>query len=129
MNSPLSQTQPANRAEITLPAVPVVCVNTSKAALLTADGELEMLSHEQTKLRTHKQAIMLCHAPYTRQRLGAHEFLAFDLLELFAFVHPAKFCVPTPAGLARALGISVPATLDDYPFSLMESAQALLTDL
>ena len=129
MNSPSAQPQPERTVQITLPAVPVVCVNASKAALLTADGELEMLSHEQTRLRTHKQAIMLCHAPYIRSRLGAHEFIAFDLLELFAFVHPAKFCVPTPAGLARALGLSAPASLDDFPFSLMESAQALLTDL
>ena len=28
-----------------------------------------------------------------------------DLLELFAFVHPARFCVPTPKGLAHALGL------------------------
>lgn len=129
MNSPLSQPQPAGTVEIALPAISVVCVNASRAALLTSDGELEILSHEQTRLRTHKQAVMLCHGPYTRHRLAAHEFLAFDLLELFAFIHPAKFCVPTPAGLARALGLTQPSALEDYPFSLMESAQALLSDL
>ena len=31
------------------------------------------------------------------------------LLELFAFVHPARFVVPTGAGLARALGLVPPA--------------------
>lgn len=129
MNSPLTQTSAAATAEIILPETSVLYVNASKAALLSADGELEILSLAQACLRTHKQAIMLCHAPYTRQRLGAHEFLAFDLLELFAFVHPAKFCVPTPTGLTRALGLTAPQNFDDYPFALMESAQALLSDL
>ncbi len=132
MQSPLPQPTPpleTSRAEIILPDVPVLCVNASKAVILSADGELEVLPPEQARLRTHKQAVMLCHAPYTRQRLGAHEFLAFDLLELFAFVHPAKFCVPTPSGLARVLGLPAPQSFDDYPFTLMESAQALLNDL
>lgn len=125
---PLEKT-PTIAPDIALPAIPVLCVNASRAALLSADGEIEMLSLEQARLRTHKQAVMLCHAPYTRQRLGAHEFRAFDVLELFAFIHPARFCVPTPAGLARTLGLSLPSSLDDYPFSLMEAAQALLSDL
>lgn len=125
---PLEKT-PTTAPEIALPAIPVLCVNASRAALLSADGEIEMLSLEQARLRTHKQAIMLCHAPYTRQRLGAHEFHAFDVLELFAFVHPARFCVPTPTGLSRTLGLNLPSSMDDYPFSLMEAAQALLSDL
>ena len=134
MNSPLPQVSKASdeattKAEIILPDVPVICVNASRAAILSTDGELETLSLEQARLRTHKQAVMLCHAPYTRQRLDAYEFLAFDLLELFAFVHPATFCVPTPTGLARALGISAPQSFDDYPFTLMQAAQALLNDL
>ncbi len=131
MNSPVSQSHAATPAttQIVLPDVSVLCVNASKAVLLSADGELEVISPDQARLRTHKQAVMLCHAPYTRQRLGTHEFLAFDLLELFAFVHPVKFCVPTPAGLAKALDLSPPQSFDDYPFALMEAAQALLNDL
>lgn len=125
---PLEKT-PTTAPEIALPAIPVLCVNASRAALLSADGEIEMLSLEQARLRTHKQTVMLCHAPYTRQRLGTHEFRTFDILELFAFVHPASFCVPTPTGLARKLGLSLPSSMDDYPFSLMEAAQALLSDL
>lgn len=129
MNSPVSQSHIATAAPIVLPDVSVLCVNASRAVLLSADGELEVIAPDQARLRTHKQAVMLCHAPYTRQRLGTHEFLAFDLLELFAFVHPAKFCVPTPAGLAKALDLSVPQSFDDYPFALMEAAQALLNDI
>lgn len=129
MNSPLPQDQQAPSAGISVPAIPVLCVNASRAAWLSAEGELEDISHEQARLRSHKQALLVCHAPYTRQRLGAHEFLAFDILELFAFVHPATFCVPTPSGVARALGLSAPDDFDDYPFSLIDAAQALLADI
>ncbi len=61
--------------------------------------------------------------------LGAEDLYAYDVLELFAFVHPAKFCAPTPAGLARALGIAVPKTFEDLPLTIMEAATALLKDL
>lgn len=129
MNSPHSQSQNHPEAVIALPDIAVLCVNASRAVLMSPDGEIETLPHEQARLRSHKQALMVCHAPYTRHRLNAHEFLAFDILELFAFVHPARFCVPTPAGLARALGLTPPESLDDYPFTLIEAAECLLSDL
>jgi len=122
---PLEKQRPA----IALPDVPVLAVNTRQAALLTADGELQTLPHAQAQLVLHKKPVMVCHAPYTRLRLGTEELLAFDILELFAFVHPATFCVPTPSGLAKAMGLKVPKDFEDYPFTLMEAAQALLADL
>ena len=50
--------------------------------------------------RVERETPMLCHAPATARRLDIPPFPALDLLELFAFVHPARFCVPTPGGLA-----------------------------
>ena len=47
-------------------------------------------------------------APLVGQRLGYPELSGLDLLELFAFLHPARFVVPTPAGLSRGLGLSPP---------------------
>src|SRR5690606_40391411 len=49
-----------------------------------------------------------------------------DLLELFAFVHPARFVVPTPKGLAHALRLPAPASDDAVPGLLQEAAGALL---
>ena len=51
---------------------------------------------------------MVCHARATARRLDLPGFAALDLLELFAFVHPARFCVPTPRGLAEGLGLPPP---------------------
>jgi hypothetical protein len=41
-------------------------------------------------------------------------------------VHPARFVVPTPKGLATALGLPQPAGDADVPLLLQQAAQALL---
>lgn len=118
-----------NGALPNVPAIPAMAVNAHGAALMMPDGEIKILSHEQARMITHKQPVMVCHAPFTRARLGADDFFAFDVLELFAFVHPGKFCVPTPHGLAKFLGLSLPMQFDDTPIAILESAQTLLADL
>jgi ATP-dependent DNA helicase DinG len=117
------------RPRIVLPDVPALAVTASQAAWLSADGEVQVLNHARAQMLAHKTPVMVCHAPYTAKRLGAEDLLGFDVLELFAFVHPAKFCVPTPVGLARMLGLAMPQTLEDMPGTVMEAAQALLADL
>ncbi len=112
-----------------LPAIPALAVNAVQAALLMPDGEVRIMNHEQARLLLHKQPVMMCHAPYTRQRLGLEECLPFDVLELFAFTHPARFCVPTIAGLAKVLGVGTFAAFDEQPFALRTCAETLLADL
>ncbi len=119
----------ALQAKIALPDIPALCVNARQAAILTTDGEIRVLNHEQAGQLIHKKPVLVCHAPYTCKTLETEDINGYDLLELFAFVHPAKFCVPTPVGLSKALGISPPASFDEYPFTLMEAARALLSDL
>ncbi len=128
MNQPQQDNTPKERA-ITLPDIPAVAINARQAVLLTTDGEIRVLKHDQAAQDLNKQSVLLCHAPYTTQTLGLKDINPFDLLELFAFVHPAKFCVPTPVGLSAALGLTPPMSFDDYPFILMECAKALLSDL
>lgn len=116
--------------KITLPDIPALCVNAGTAFLLTDDGELKSLPHDQAIPLFHKKPVLVCHAPYTRARLGEQvEFYAFDVLELFAFVHPGKFSVPTPHGLCSALGLSAPDSFEDAPLSLLDITKALLRDL
>jgi ATP-dependent DNA helicase DinG len=115
--------------KIVLPDIPVLAVNAKEAALLNTDGEIKIISHDQAKMQTHNRPVMVCHAPYTQQRLGTKALGGFDVLELFAFIHPAAFCVPTPVGLANALGLPPPASLEDQPVALMNIVRALLSDL
>ncbi|HTM94776.1 MAG TPA: ATP-dependent DNA helicase [Croceibacterium sp.] len=69
---------------------------------------------------------LLLNAPLAATRLGYPDLSGLDLLELFAFVHPARFCVPTPKGLAHALGMPEAASDDAVPELLQAAAAKLL---
>jgi ATP-dependent DNA helicase DinG len=114
---------------VLLPKIPAIYVSAREGYVLNEDGELKCLAHEGIRRLLHTKPALVCHAPYTCGKLGIDSMMAYDLLELFAFIHPATFAVPTPAGLAKALGISAPQSAEDYPFTLMEAAGALLSDL
>ena len=70
--------------------------------------------------------LLILNAPLLATRLGYPDLSGLDLLELFAFVHPARFVVPTPKGLAHALGLTEPEGDSDVPRLLQEAAGALL---
>ncbi len=71
--------------------------------------------------------LLILNAPLLATRLGYPDLSGLDLLELYAFVHPARFVVPTPKGLAHALGLAEPATDADVPNLLQAAAGVLLT--
>ncbi len=70
--------------------------------------------------------VLMLNAPLVASRLGYPDLSGLDLLELFAFVHPAQFCVPTPRGLAQALQIEEPASDGDVPQFLQLAAGVLV---
>ena len=69
---------------------------------------------------------LLLGAPLTGDRLGYPELSGLDLLELFAFLHPARFAVPTPAGLAAALALAPPTSEEAVAAFLPRAAAAML---
>src|SRR5258706_15082102 len=71
----------------------------------------------------------LCHAGGVARRLDIPPFPALDVLELFAFVRPAQFCVPTPRGIAAALGLIEPKNATEACVALTTAAHALLQQL
>ncbi len=70
--------------------------------------------------------LLMMNAPLVANRLGYPDLSGLDLLELYAFIHPAKFCVPTPKGLAHALGLEEPADDAAVPLLLQQAAGALM---
>ncbi|MGV1682556.1 ATP-dependent DNA helicase [Sphingopyxis sp. NJF-3] len=72
---------------------------------------------------------LLLGAPLTGDRLGYPELSGLDLLELFAFLYPARFAVPTPAGFAAALGIDPPKAEAEIAAFLPRAAAAMLDSL
>src|SRR5262245_39347950 len=76
-------------------------------------GEIQRLAAPEAALRAAGSFPLVVHAPATAARLGLDSLAARDLLELFAFVRPATFCLPTPRGLCEALDLGAPATPED----------------
>ncbi|MEO7739301.1 MAG: ATP-dependent DNA helicase [Novosphingobium sp.] len=70
--------------------------------------------------------LLLLNASLVATRLGYPDLSGLDLLELFAFIHPARFMVPTPKGLAHVLGLDEPAGDDAVPALLQQATGVLL---
>jgi ATP-dependent DNA helicase DinG len=126
---PPSPPHPDDAPRLLLPEAPVVVLGLRQAAWLSPDGEIERIDLAELAARLDSQAVMLCHGRAIERRLRRPLPGAYDLLELFAFVRPARFCVPTPRGLAEALGLDIPDDLDASALALVEAARALLLEL
>ena len=109
----------------------VLIAHPGRAVWLTSDGEIETLTLPEAARRSLAAPPLLCHRPAvaTRLDLAPETLAAFDLLELFAFVRPARFCVPTPRGLAETLGLALPPDAVAEALCLRMSAAALLDEL
>ena len=120
---------PAPPRRLLLPDVPALVAGARRAVWLTADGEIDTIDLDEARRRLQRETLLVCHARALGRRLNADRFAALDLLELFAFVHPARFVVPTPRGLAEALGLPRPDGAEDDALTLIRATRQLLTDL
>ena len=102
------------------------------AIAISADGEYEELDRSAALQRWEAGPLLLCHRGNVARRLsvnanpGMHHL---DILELFAFVYPARFVLPTPAGIAAALGLPVPDDQIGLALSLFSAAERMLDGL
>ncbi len=115
---------------VSLPLAPALVAGVGRAAWLSPDGEIALMAHDEAARRARAQVPIVCHARATARRLGVLPFPALDLLELFAFVRPAQFCLPTPRGLALATGLDAPGNdLAAAAGVLIAAAERLLAEL
>lgn len=87
--------------------------------------ETRRVGRAEAIARASETPMVVLNAPLTGQRLGYAELPGLDLLELFAFVHPARFMVPTIKGVADTLGLAHPAD-DSGAAALLRAATAAL---
>lgn len=95
----------------------------------TADGVVKPVGRGEAIARATETPMILLNAPLIGERLGYPEISGLDLLELFAFIHPAKFMVPTPKGLATAIGLEPPDDDQGAAQMLHRAASELLSHL
>ncbi|MBL8838348.1 MAG: ATP-dependent DNA helicase [Alphaproteobacteria bacterium] len=115
-------------APVSIPAAPALVAGASAAVWLSPDGEIAELSLREAAARAREQPPLVVHGPAVARRLNCERFPAFDLLELFAFVRPAQFCLPTPRGLAQSLGLAIGHGLAAEAAALIDACRALLGD-
>ena len=89
------------------------------------DGQVHSISKGEAAGRAAETPMVMLNAPLVAQRLGYPDLSGLDLLELYAFVYPARFAVPTPKGLAKALGLDAPATDQEVPIFLLKTKNCL----
>ena len=111
-----------------LPAIPLPAIHASHAGcwLRSGAGITRPAGKGEAVMAAADTPLLLLNAPLVATRLGYPDLSGLDLLELFAFIHPARFVVPTPKGLAHVLDLPEPAGDEDVPELLQQAAEALL---
>jgi ATP-dependent DNA helicase DinG len=110
-----------------MPPLPHPALHASHAGIWIAQGgETREVSRGEAIRIAAETPVIVLNAALTGQRLGYAELSGLDLLELFAFIHPARFAVPTPGGLARAIGLPAPTDDGATASFLSEAAERLL---
>src|SRR5436190_14929327 len=108
--------------------LPLPALHATHAGIWLADayGEVREASRGEAIARAAETPHIILNAPLAGQRLGYPDLSGLDVLELFAFVRPAQFAVPTVAGLSRALGMEPPISESDATRALQRIAEGLL---
>ncbi|MEO8115013.1 MAG: ATP-dependent DNA helicase, partial [Phenylobacterium sp.] len=123
MNAPAAALDLAP-ALVVLPGPRAAVADSQTAQALRAPDARDLFEHGP---------VLLAHAAMTARRLGLHvpprSAGIFDALELFAFVRPARFCAPSAAGLAQALGLPEPKGAAAQAAGLRQVCGLLLAEL
>lgn len=99
--------------------------------MLNGEGASKSLTLEEGADALGQVPHLICNTPVVASRLNLPQVLAFDVLELFAFVRPAEFVVPTTKGLAEALGLEIidSENLEEEALLLKNCAIKLLQEM
>ncbi len=131
----VESTPPVSSRAVRLPRAPFLVAGPVHFACLTEDGVVESGTVKDSRARREildlcrQSPPVICHGPTCIRRFGGEVFRTFDALELFAFVRPARFCVPTVDGLCDALDLPRARDLEDQPGALRRAVTALLREL
>src|SRR4051794_30934803 len=121
--------RPLSASRLALPDAPILVAGPAGAVLLGAEGEVTTLPRAAAAAAARARPPIVCHMPALARRLECERFPALDLLELWAFVRPARFCLPTPKGLADALDLPLRPGLAGDAAMLHGAMCALLGEL
>ena len=121
-----------NSTSISLPdlhGVPVFYPHGTQLIWISQNGEITHPNRAIIAAELALGVVLLCHRRWSSARAGVEIDHYLDVMELFAFVRPARFALPTPAGLAQQLGLARPQNGEDMATLLPQIAFTLLDEL
>ena len=131
-NGPVTSNGLALGEVITVPdlhAAPVFYPSGTRLIWISEAGEISDIRRETAATRLQSGVVVLCHRRWSEARANTEIKVCLDVMELFAFARPARFCLPTPRGLAAQLGLAVPQSGEDMAALLPRAAFMLLDEL
>jgi len=122
-----------NAPSLSLDLAPALVVLPGPKAAVADAARAQPLRAPEARELFERGPVLTAHALMTARRLGLHapprSAGLFDALELFAFVRPARFCAPSAAGLAQALGMPEPRGAEAQAQALRDACARLLAEL
>ncbi|HHK73709.1 MAG TPA: hypothetical protein ENJ57_00940, partial [Rhizobiales bacterium] len=134
----MSQTAPPDSL---LPSLPVLAVLGCEICRLDDDGVLEEMEPAGALRELGRRPHLLCHSVFTagtlrrlanaplHETIKAAENGHLDIMELIAFVRPARLCRPTAEGAAQMLGLAPVTGAEEAALALAGAAGLLLSEL
>ena len=96
-----------------LHSAPVFYPAGTRLIWISGAGEIDSIDCGEAALRLRASVPVICHRQWSEARAGTEIEACLDVMELFAFVRPARFCLPTPRGLAAQLSLPMPSEAED----------------
>jgi ATP-dependent DNA helicase DinG len=112
-----------------LHGVPVFYPHGTQLIWISQNGEITRPNRETLAAEFALGVVLLCHRRWSAARAAIDIDHYLDVMELFAFVRPARFVLPTPSGLAQQLGLARPQQGEDMAALLPQIAFTLLDEL
>jgi ATP-dependent DNA helicase DinG len=98
-------------------------------AVIFADGTTHRADLRDARALLESGEVLVAHAGFTAGRLGAKSSAPYDVIELFACVRPGQAFVPSAGGMARLLGLGLPAAPEESAAALPRIAHQLLREV
>lgn len=118
----------SEKRSASLDALPVAVVGVTSATILSVDGEFQQLSLDAAADKISREPHLMANRVLAARRLGLPAVRAYDVLELFAFIRPARYCLPTVAGLVKVLTLDAPAGGAENDCLALQAIAARLLD-
>ncbi|HEX2759417.1 MAG TPA: ATP-dependent DNA helicase, partial [Rhizomicrobium sp.] len=112
----------------TLSVLPAL-VPAPPGAVIFENGTTHRAELRDARALLESGEVLVAHAGFTAGRVGAKSAAPYDVIELFAFVRPGQPFVPSAGGMARLLGLGLPATPEESAAALPRIALQLLREV